>query len=88
MEAKASAQKGGAAVFGYPVANPSEFGVVAFDDHGKVTSIEEKPSNPKSNYAVPGLYFYDNDVIEIAKNVQPSDRGEIEITAVNEQFPF
>lgn len=77
---------GGAAVFGYPVNNPSDFGVIAFDDTGKAISIEEKPTAPKSNYAVPGLYFYDNSVIEVAKNVQPSERGEIEITAINEHY--
>jgi len=85
-EARVRIQQGGAAIFGYPVGNPSEFGVVAFDDQGKVTSIEEKPQKPKSNYAVPGLYFYDNDVVEVAKNVKPSPRGETEITAVNEHY--
>jgi len=86
MLKEAEARKKGATIFGYYVQNPKDFGVVEFDENNRAISLEEKPENPKSNYAVPGLYFYDNTVVEKAKKVKPSKRGELEITTLNEMY--
>ncbi|WP_373077095.1 glucose-1-phosphate thymidylyltransferase RfbA [Fusobacterium varium] len=86
MLKEAEARKKGATIFGYYVQNPRDFGVVEFDENNRAVSLEEKPENPKSNYAVPGLYFYDNTVVEKAKKVKPSKRGELEITTLNEMY--
>lgn len=86
MLKSAKDNKSGATIFGYPVTDPSSFGVMEFDERKNVISIEEKPTHPKSNYAVPGLYFYDNEVVRISKEIQPSARGELEITAVNSVY--
>ena len=85
-EAAIDAQNGKATIFGYYVNDPQRFGIVEFDDKGRVISVEEKPQNPKSNYCITGLYFYDNNVVELAKGVRPSARGELEITALNEIY--
>lgn len=85
-EAKSKAESGNATIFGYYVNDPERFGIVEFDDNGKVISVEEKPQKPKSNYCITGLYFYDNRVVELAKKVRPSERGELEITDLNKMY--
>lgn len=86
LKLQAATDPDGGVIFGYPVSDPERYGVVEFDSSNNVKSIEEKPHNPKSNYAIPGLYFFDNQVVEIAKNVKPSDRGEIEITEIHNAY--
>lgn len=86
LEKLTVAGRDGATIFGYPVTNPTEFGIVEFDDKWKVLSLEEKPTKPKSKYAVPGLYFYDNQVTDISKSIMPSKRGELEITSINREY--
>jgi glucose-1-phosphate thymidylyltransferase len=86
LKLQAATDPDGGVIFGYPVSDPKRYGVVEFDENNNVKSIEEKPEHPKSNYAIPGLYFFDNDVVEIAKNVKPSARGEIEITEIHNEY--
>ncbi len=86
LKLQAASDPDGGVIFGYPVSDPERYGVVEFDSENNVKSIEEKPKNPKSSYAIPGLYFFDNDVVEVARNVQPSERGEIEITEIHNHY--
>lgn len=86
LKLQAAANPDGGVIFGYPVSDPERYGVVEFDSENNVKSIEEKPKSPKSNYAIPGLYFFDNDVVEVARNVKPSERGEIEITEIHNHY--